>query len=139
MLLVEGESVARQDLISDFVSRRVWAVVGASSDPRKFGYQVFRSLRDAGYEVYPVNPKGGELEGVTVYRTLADLPGKPDVVNFVVPPSVTEQVVREAHALGLSRVWMQPGAESEAAVRYCQEHDMQVVEGACAMVWKRSW
>ncbi|MFN2186082.1 MAG: CoA-binding protein [Anaerolineae bacterium] len=129
----------RQNLISDFVSRRVWAVVGASRDPRKFGYQVFRSLRDAGYVVYPVNPKGGELEGEKVYRTLADLPQPPEVVDMVVPPAVTEQVVRQAHELGLTRIWMQPGAESEASVRYCQEHGMEVVQQACAMVWKRNW
>ena len=129
----------RQNLISDFVSRRVWAVVGASRDPRKFGYQVFRSLRDAGYVVYPVNPKGGELEGEKVYRTLADLPQPPEVVDMVVPPAVTEQVVRQAHELGLTRIWMQPGAESEESVRYCQEHGMEVVQQACAMVWKRNW
>ena len=125
-----------QSLISDFVNREVWAVVGASRDRRKFGYQVFRSLLDAGYTVYPVNPKGGELDGMVVYPTLADLPQPPDVINMVVPPDVTEQVVKEAHELGLTRVWMQPGAESEASIRYCREHGMQVVERACAMVWK---
>ena len=129
----------QQSLISDFVNRRVWAVVGASQDRRKFGYQVFRSLRDAGYEVYPVNPKGGELDGVRVYPSLADLPQQPEVVDMVVPPAVTEQVVKEAHELGLTRIWMQPGAESEESVRHCREHGMQVVERACAMVWKRNW
>lgn len=129
----------RQNLISDFVNHRVWAVVGASRDPRKFGYQVFRSLRDAGYVVYPINPKGGELEGEKVYRSLAELPQPPEVVNMVVPPAVTEQVVRQAHEIGLTRIWMQPGAESEASVRYCQEHGMEVVQQACAMVWKRNW
>ena len=134
-----SEMSDQQDLISDFVNRRVWAVVGASHDPRKFGYQVFRSLRDAGYEVYPVNHKGGELDGVKVYRKLADLPQQPDVVDTVVPPTVTEQIVKEAHELGLARIWMQPGSESEASVSYCREHGMQVVERACAMVWKKRW
>jgi predicted CoA-binding protein len=129
----------QQTLISDFVSRRVWAVVGASQDRRKFGYQIFRSLLDAGYTVYPVNPSGGELDGVKVYPSLADLPRPPEVIDIVVPPAVTEKVVREAHELGLTRVWMQPGAESEASVRFCREHGMQVVERACAMVWRRSW
>jgi predicted CoA-binding protein len=41
--------------------------------------------------------------------------------------------------LGLTRVWMQPGAESEVAIAYCQQHDIQVVHDACAMVWKRQW
>jgi predicted CoA-binding protein len=131
--------MVEQRLISDFVNRRTWAVVGASQDPLKFGNRVFRSLRDAGYIVYPVNPKGGELDGATVYPTLADLPEQPEVVDFVVPPPVTEQVVKEAHKLGLARIWMQPGAESEAAIAYCHEHGLQVVYDACAMVWKRQW
>jgi predicted CoA-binding protein len=129
----------KQKLISDFVNRRVWAVVGVSQDPSKFGNRVFRSLRGAGYAVYAVNPKGGQLDGAKVYPTLADLPQKPEVVDLVVPPPVTEQVVREAHALGLSRIWMQPGAESEAAIAYCHEQGIQVVHDACAMVWKRQW
>lgn len=138
--LLEGVLLmADQGLISDLVNRRVWAVVGASQDRSKFGNRIFLDLRDAGYRVYPVNPKGGELEGAKVYATLADLPEPPEVIDLVVPPAVTEQVVREAHALGLTRVWMQPGAESDAAIAYCQEHGLQVVYDACAMVWKRRW
>lgn len=133
------EMAEQQQLISDFVNRRVWAVVGASQDRTKFGNRVYRSLRSAGYIVYPVNPKGGELEGETVYSSLADLPEPPEVIDLVVPPRATEQVVREAHALGLARVWMQPGAESDAAIAYCHQHGIQVIHGACAMVWKKQW
>lgn len=128
-----------QALIDDFVNRKVWAVVGASQDRSKFGYRVFDTLRRAGSTVYPVNPRGGELDGATVYASLADLPETPEVVDLVVPPAVTEQVVKEMHGLGLQRVWMQPGSESQAAIRYCQENGMQVVHDACAMVHKRNW
>ena len=131
--------LGHKQLISDLINRRTWAVVGVSQDPNKFGSRVFRSLRDAGYTVYPVNPKGGELDGAEVYRSLADLPEGPEVVDLVVPPAVTEQVVREAHHLGLTRIWMQPGAESQAAIDYCHQHSIQVVHDACAMVWKRQW
>jgi predicted CoA-binding protein len=139
--LKEGDlaMAEQQRLISDFVNRRVWAVVGASTDRSKFGNKVFRSLLNSGYTVYPVNPKGGKLEGATVYPSLADLPQTPEVIDLVVPPTVTEQVVQEAHQLGLARIWMQPGAESEAAIAFCQDHGIQVVHGACAMVWKRQW
>jgi predicted CoA-binding protein len=126
-------------LISSFVDRRVWAIVGASGDPSKFGYRVFRNLQQAGYIVYPVNPKGGELLGAQVYPSLADLPHPPEVVDTVVPPAVTEQVVKEMHELGLPRVWMQPGSESEAAIAYCRDHGIQVIYNACAMVHRRQW
>jgi len=89
--------------------------------------------------VYPVNPRGGEVEGVPVYPSLADLPERPEVVDMVVPPAVTEQVVKEAHRLGLTRIWMQPGSESEAAIAYCWEHGLEVVYDTCAMVHKRRW
>ena len=133
------ERIEKERLIGDFVNRRLWAVVGASQDRLKFGYRVFRSLSDAGYEVYPVNPRGGELDGVPVYPRLADLPQKPEVVDLVVPPAVTDQIVVEAHQVGLDRIWMQPGAESDAAIAYCHENGIQVVYHACAMVHKLTW
>lgn len=127
-------------LIEEFVNHKVWAVVGVSSNRRKFGNIIFRDLRSAGYEVYGVNPHEGTVEGETIYPTLADLPVAPDVVDLVVPPDVTEQIVRECHELGLRRVWMQPGAESTEAVQYCHDHDIEVVYGGpCAMVQKRYW
>jgi len=133
------EQTDMEKLISDFISRRVWAVVGVSKDPAKYGNRIFRSLLASGYQVYPVNPKGGELDEMTVYPSLADLPQKPEVVDLVVPPAVTEQVVKEVKNLGLTRVWMQPGSESEVAIAYCHQHGIEVVHDACAMALRRSW
>jgi len=128
-----------EKLISDFIARRVWAVVGASQDPAKYGNRIYRSLLASGYQVYPVNPKGGEINGAQVYPSLAALPQPPEVVDLVVPPAVTEQVVQEVKNLGLTRVWMQPGSESETAIAYCRQHGIQVVHDACAMALRRNW
>lgn len=125
--------------IQDFINRRVWAVVGVSHDPAKYGHRIFRDLRATGYVVYGVNPKGGQVDGQTLYRSLADLPEKVEVVDIVVPPQVTEGVVKEAHRLGLTRIWMQPGAESEAAIEWAEAHGMEVVHDACAMISKKTW
>ena len=127
------------NLIEEFISERVWAVVGASTDPGKYGHKIFRTLRAAGYIVYGVNPRGGEIAGQKLYPALADLPEKPAVVDIVVPPKVTEEIVRQCAALGLKRVWMQPGAESEAAIQFCQENGIKVVHDTCAMIHRREW
>lgn len=126
-------------LIDECVGKRVWAVVGASTNPEKYGYQILHTLHDAGYRVYGVNPKGGEVDGIPLYPSLADLPEKPEVVDIVVPPQVTEQIVRQCADLGIERVWMQPGAESEEAIRFCEEHGIRVVYGTCAMIHRRTW
>jgi uncharacterized protein len=133
------EQTEMECLIADLINQRVWAVVGASQVPAKYGNRIFRSLIASGYQVYPVNPRGGEINGAKVYPSLADLPRLPEVVDLVVPPAVTEQVVKEVHRLGLTRVWMQPGSESEAAIAYCHAHGIQVVHDACAMALRRNW
>ncbi len=131
-----------REMISEFRDLRTWALVGFSKDPTKYGNRIYHSLTGAGYKIYPVNPKGGtyEFDGAQIYPTLKDLPEAPDVVDIVVPPRITEGVIREAAELGLRRIWIQPGAASEDAVRYAQEEGIEVVYGGpCAMVHKRFW
>jgi len=128
-----------EELIREFVNQRVWALVGASADRSKYGNVILRDLHQAGYTIYPVNPRETEIEGLRAYPTLADLAELPQVVDIVVPPRVTEEIVRQCAGLGLGRIWMQPGAESEEAIAFCQEHDIKVVYHACAMVHKRQW
>ncbi len=128
-----------EDLIRDFVGQKVWAVVGASTNPAKFGNIIFRNLLHAGYAVYAVNPRRGEIEGHAFYPSLEALPEVPDVVDVVVPPKLAEGVLRECARLGIRRVWLQPGAESGEAVRLGEELGLQVVHDACAMVHRRNW
>jgi len=70
---------------------------------------------------------------------LADLPERPAVVDIVVPPKITGEIVRQCAELGLGRVWMQPGSESAKAIRFYQEQGIQVVHDTCAMIRKRQW
>ena len=84
-----------------FKARSV-AVVGASGDPSKFGYMTLDSIIRGGYEgqIYPVNPKGGELFGLKVYRSIKDVPEPPDLVIIIVPARFIPAVMREAAEKG---------------------------------------
>ncbi|OGS20560.1 MAG: CoA-binding protein [Elusimicrobia bacterium RIFOXYA2_FULL_39_19] len=123
-----------EDLISEFIAMKKYALVGATDNKQKFGYKILMSLKNRGYEVYPVNPRLPEIEGLKCYKALADIPVKVDVVNIVVPSEVTEKVVEECKKLGLLNVWMQPGASSEKAVEYCNKNGIRLVHDACVMV-----
>ncbi|MFB0502745.1 MAG: CoA-binding protein [Candidatus Bathyarchaeia archaeon] len=128
----------RADLIREILERKnVIAVVGASRDPEKYGHRVYGDLKEAGYAVYPVNPNAAEILGDRCYPDLKSLPVKPDVVNVVVPPEVTEDVVKSCKELGITKVWMQPGSESEKAIEYCEANGIDVVYGVCIMVERR--
>lgn len=115
----------------------VVAVVGASRDRDKYGYKVLMDLKRGGYEVYGVNPSCDEIEGVPCYPDLASLPHKPELVITVVPPKVTEKVVREAKEAGIERIWMQPGSECGEAAEYCEESGIEYMRDACIMVFRK--
>lgn len=123
-----------QELIQEFMSQKRFAVVGATDNPQKYGNQIVKNLKKRGYEVYPVNPKLKELEGLKCYASLEEIPVKVDVVDFVVPPPVTGEILKQCRELGLGRVWLQPGSESEAAIDYCQKNNLKVVHSVCVML-----
>ncbi|MFC2072727.1 CoA-binding protein [Chloroflexota bacterium] len=123
-----------QNLIKEFMEQKRFAVVGATDNLEKFGNQIFKNLKSRGYEVYPVNPKLQELDGVKCYPSLTDIPVKLDVVDFVVPPPVTEEILKECKELGLDRIWLQPGSESEAAIAFCRKNSLKVVHDVCVML-----
>jgi len=123
-----------QELIKEFMSQKRFAIIGATDNPKKYGYEIFKNLKRRGYEVYPVNPRLKELEGTKCYPTLNDIPLKVDVVDFVVPPAVAGKVLEECKKLGLTRIWLQPGSESEAAIDFCHKNNLKVVHDVCVML-----
>ena len=123
-----------KESIDKFLALEKLAVIGVSSSGKKFGALVMVDLAKKGYTVFGVNPKAGEIDGVPLYPALTSLPEKPDGVVFVVPPAVTETVVSQVKDLGIEHVWMQQGAESDAAIQYCQDNNINVVYGQCVLM-----
>lgn len=127
-----------EELIKEFLNKRnIFAVVGASRNPKKYGYQVYKDLKEAGYKTYPVNPNADEILGDRCYPDIRDLPTKPDVVDLVVTPKVTEETVETCKTLGITKVWMQPGSESEKAIKLCEDNNIDVVHGVCVMIERK--
>ncbi len=120
----------------EFVAEKRIAVVGVSRT-RGFGNVALKVLRRKGYHLYPVNANADEVEGVRCYRRLADVPGPPPAVLAVVQPAETEKLVGECVRLGVKRLWMQQGSESEAAIRAAEAAGMSVVHHACVLMYAR--
>lgn len=123
------------ELIDRFLDEGPYAVVGASNDRTKFGNRVLRSYLDHGRTAFPVHPTESEVEGLTAYASLADLPEPVKHVSIITPPPVTERVVEQAAEAGAEVLWMQPGAESAEAVSRAKELGMDVIaHGPCVLV-----
>ena len=121
--------------VMDFIKQRSLAVVGVSRSGRKFGNLAYRDLKAKGYDLVPVHPEAETLEGDRCVRSLARLPSPVGGVLVVVPPDQAERVVGEAVAAGIPRVWLQPGAESVAAIRLAESRGMSVIAGECILMF----
>jgi predicted CoA-binding protein len=90
------------------------AIIGASADRSKFGNKSVRAHLAQGYQVFPVNPKGGEIEGLPVYSRLADIPvPRLDRVSMYVPPAVGMTLLDDIAAKGCDELWLNPGSDSD--------------------------
>jgi predicted CoA-binding protein len=121
------------------IEQKKIAIVGVSEDVNKYGHKIFKDMLKEGLAVVGVNPKDGEILGRKIYKSIKDLPECPDIVVTAVPPAVTETIVDECHDAGINEIWMQPGSESEQAVRTAKKYGMQVTYNACIMVQNGIW
>ena len=121
--------------ISQFLSADKIAVAGVSRNKNKFGSIVYRELLKKNINAVPVNPNMETAEGNPCFSDISVLPKDVDAVVCVVKPQETEEIVRQALAAGITKIWMQQGSESEDAVSFCLENNMSVVSNACIMMY----
>jgi hypothetical protein len=121
--------------IQGFLAEKTLAVAGLSRDEKSFSAAAARELRARGYTLYPVNPNASSVGGEKCYPSLAALPGRVGGVLVFTPPTATEKIVREAVAAGIRRIWIQQGAQSDAAVRFCAESGLPAVSKQCILMF----
>jgi len=116
------------------MSKPTVAILGASADPDKFGNKSVRAHLAQGYEVYPVNPRGGTIEGLDVYRTIGEVPvDRLDRVSVYLPPKIGVTVLDEVAAKGCDELWLNPGSDDPMIVERARELGLEVIV-ACSIV-----
>jgi predicted CoA-binding protein len=128
-----------EEAARDFLSQGRIAVAGVSRSSNEAANIIFRKLRESGREVYPVNPRTADVEGVVCYPDLASLPHPIDALVIATPPSAAEVLVDHCAEFGIGRVWMHRsfgrGSVSSGAVDACRRHGIRVIPGACPMMF----
>jgi uncharacterized protein len=125
------EAAEREELARVFADTTTIAVVGASGDPDKPAHRIPRYLQAQGYRIVPVNPRGGELFGEPVARSLAEVEGPVDVVDVFRPAEEAPEIAREAAEIGAKVLWLQLGIESEEARKLAEAAGLTVVMNRC--------
>jgi predicted CoA-binding protein len=117
---------------TDIQSKTV-AIIGASTDRAKYGNKAVRAFVQRGYTVFPVNPKEPSIEGVPAFKSIRDLPMRPQMVSVYLPPSVLVKVLPEIAARGCDELWLNPGTESDDVLAEAERLGLNVIQ-ACSIV-----
>jgi hypothetical protein len=109
------------------------AIIGASNDPRKYGNKAVRAYLQQGYTVFPVNLREESIEGLPAFRSIRDVPVRPQLVSVYLPPALTLRVLPDIAAKGCDELWLNPGTESEAVLAEAARLGLNVIQ-ACSIV-----
>ena len=116
------------------MSQPTIAIVGASGDPNKFGHKAVKAYLRQGYEVYPINPKGGEIAGCQVYSSVSDVPAERlDRITVYLPPSVGINMLEEFASVEHGDLMFNPGSESDELLEKARELGLEPIV-ACSIV-----
>jgi len=130
-----------KEAASDFLANKRVAVTGVSRTPKTHGSNnVYRRLRERGYDVFAVNPNAEEVEGDRTYPDLKSIPGGVEAVVIGTRPELAERTMEECAELGIKHVWMHrgPGAGSvsAAATDYGRQQGITVIDGGCPLMFE---
>jgi len=129
----------RPESVTRFLEGKRFAVAGVSRSSHGAANAVYRKMRSAGYEVVPINPRAGEVEGVACYADLHAVPGALDGLVIAAHPRVAVDLVRQCADRGVPRVWFHRsfggGSVSQEAVRECRERGLDCIVGGCPLMY----
>ncbi|PAB58988.1 CoA-binding protein [Anaeromicrobium sediminis] len=123
-----------EKLVNTMLGKKSWAVIGASDNVNKFGYKVYKRLKDKGYEVYGVNPNCNEIEGNKCYDSIDSLPEKVECVSIIVNPKITNKSLENIKDMDIDYIWAQPGAFNEETKEIAKELKLNFVYDKCVLV-----
>jgi len=126
-------SLCTGSVLQEIAWMKTIAILGASADRSKFGNKAVRAFQQQGYDVYPVNPKEIEIEGLPAFPNIAAVPVRPEMVSVYLPPPILLKVLAEIARKGCDELWLNPGTESDEVLAEAERLGLNVIQ-ACSIV-----
>jgi predicted CoA-binding protein len=123
------------NLINQFLEPRKMAIVGASRNTKKFGGAIFKELKEKGFDLFPVNPKAGEIQNVKCYQSVDELPDSVEHVLIVTPANETAEIAKACVKKGVKMIWIQQKSDTPEAVKIIEEAGIPLIYKKCIMMF----
>jgi len=109
------------------------AIVGASADRNKFGNIAVRAFVRQGWRVFPVNPNAAQIENLPAFKSISEVPERPNLISVYLPPPVLLKILPDIAARGCDELWLNPGTESPEAQAAAEKLGLNAIQ-ACSIV-----
>lgn len=123
--------MSKKESIQRFLEPKKLAIAGVSANPKKFGYTIFKDLREKGFDICPVNPKVDKIDGVKCYSSVNELPDEYKKLFIVTPKTATDEVLKDASEKGINHVWIQQMANTKESATIAKENNIELIDKAC--------
>lgn len=120
-----------ENIKEEMLEKKSWAVVGVTNKKDRFGYKIWKILREHNYTSYGVNPNYNEIDGEKIYQSLKDVPGKIDIINMVISPKYGASILDQAKELGIEYIFFQPGTYNEDIINKTESLGFRYLIGDC--------
>lgn len=121
--------------IRRFLEPQKMAIAGVSRNPKKFGGAIFKELKNKHFELFPVNPEAEEIQGVTCYKSVLDLPADVKHLVIVTPKQQTAGVVKQAIEKGFEMIWIQQKSDTPEAIQLVMKAGIPLIYNKCLMMF----
>ena len=125
------KDIKAEDLKKQMLEMKSWVVVGVTANKDKYGYKIWKTLKQHDYNTFGVNPNYDEIEGEKFYHSLNDLPEKVQVLDMVVPPKIAIKTLEEAKESGIEYIFFQPGTYNKEVVAKAEELELKYLLDDC--------
>ena len=127
--------MTKKESIEQFLVPKKIAVAGVSKNKKKFGYAVFSELRKKGYDICPINPTVGEIDGVKCYKSVSEIPIDYQKLFVVTPKTETDTIIKHAAEKGIKHIWVQQMSNTKETESIAKENDIELVQKECIFMF----
>lgn len=125
----------KKQSIQEFLAPKKIAIAGVSGNTKKFGYAIFKELREKGFDVCPINTKLDELDGVKVYKSVIDIPNEYEKLFIVTPKTETDSIIKQAAEKGIKHIWVQQTSNTKETEAIAKELNIDLIHKECIFMF----
>ncbi|MDI9501539.1 MAG: CoA-binding protein [Tissierellia bacterium] len=115
----------------EMLQLRNWAIIGVTPKKDRYGYKIWRQMKEKGYTVYGVNPNYEEIDGEKIFASLQNISEPIDAIDIIIGPSHVPPILEAAREKGIRNLFFQPGSYDREIIEMAEEMGFNYIEGDC--------